>query len=119
VGTILGRRREISGIRSYTTYQQRNQPEREAINMEIQGSAADLIKMAMLNIYRRLRREKRQARILLQIHDELVFEVPPAELQDVARLVEEEMTTALKLDVPLQVDLAAGPNWLDVEDLKV
>jgi DNA polymerase-1 len=119
VGTILGRRREISGIRAYTTYQQRNQPEREAINMEIQGSAADLIKMAMLNIYRRLRREQRQARMLLQIHDELVFEVPPAELEDVARLVDKEMTTALKLDVPLQVDLAAGPNWLDVDDLKV
>ena len=60
VSTILGRRREITGLRSDSTYQQRNQPEREAINMEIQGSAADLIKMAMLNIYRRLRRERLQ-----------------------------------------------------------
>src|SRR4051812_11067025 len=57
VSTLLGRRREISGLRSTSTYQQRNQPEREAINMEIQGSAADLIKMAMLNIHRRLQRE--------------------------------------------------------------
>jgi DNA polymerase-1 len=117
VGTILGRRREISGIRPESTYQQRNQPEREAINMEIQGSAADLIKAAMLNIYRRLRRDKLQARMLLQIHDELVFEVPPDELNQVAALVAEEMTTALKLEVPLKVDLAVGPNWLDVEEL--
>src|SRR5204863_4041062 len=101
VGTILGRRREITGIRPDSTYQQRNQPEREAINMEIQGSAADLIKAAMLNIYRRLRREGRRTRLLLQIHDELVFEVPPEELDAVSALVNEEMTTALKIDVPI------------------
>ena len=91
--------------------------------MEIQGSAADLIKMAMLNIYRRLRSEKRQARLLLQIHDELVFEAPPDEVDDVAALVVEEMTTRLekdlKLEVPLKVDIAAGPNWLDVEELQI
>src|SRR5262249_44128124 len=123
VSTILGRRREISGIRSDSTYQQRNQPEREAINMEIQGSAADLIKMAMLNMYRRLARENRQSRMLLQIHDELLLEVPPEELDEVAALVAEEMTTplekALHLQVPLKVDLAVGPNWLDVEELQV
>ena len=117
VGTILGRRRAITGIRPNSTYQQRNQPEREAINMEIQGSAADLIKLAMLNIYRRLRREKRRARMLLQIHDELVFESPPEELPVVAGLVREEMEGALPLEVPIRVDLAAGPNWLDVEEL--
>jgi DNA polymerase-1 len=121
VGTILGRRREITGIRPDSTYQQRNQPEREAINMEIQGSAADLIKLAMLHILRRLRRERRQARLLLQIHDELVFEAPPDELDAVAALVTEEMTTplekALGLEVPLKVDLAAGPNWLDVAEV--
>lgn len=118
VSTILGRRREITGIRSDSTYQQRNQPEREAINMEIQGSAADLIKLAMLHLYRRLKRERRQSRMLLQIHDELVFEVPPDELDDLACLVDEEMTQTveqeLHLRVPLKVDLAAGPNWLDV-----
>jgi DNA polymerase-1 len=118
VSTILGRRRQISGIRLHSTYQQRNQPEREAINMEIQGSAADLIKVAMLNIYRRLHRERRQARMLLQIHDELVFEVPPEELNEVAQLVSEEMTTALPLQVPLKVDLGVGPNWLDVSDYR-
>ncbi|HEV8062159.1 MAG TPA: DNA polymerase, partial [Gemmataceae bacterium] len=121
VGTILARKREISGVRPDSTYQQRNQPEREAINMEIQGSAADLIKLAMLNIHRRLRKEKRRARMLLQIHDELVFEAPPEELEATAALVREEMTTsvekALKLQSPLRVDISTGPNWLDVESL--
>ncbi len=117
VSTTLGRRREITGIRADSSYQQRNQPEREAINMEIQGSAADLIKMAMLNIHRRLHAERRKARMLLQIHDELVFEAPPEELQDIAKLVAHEMTTALPFNVPLKVDLAAGSNWLDVVEL--
>jgi DNA polymerase-1 len=119
VSTLLGRRRAISGIRPDSTYQQRNQPEREAINMEIQGSAADLIKVAMLDIYRRLKREGYLARMLLQIHDELVFEVPPDELDRAAALVRQEMTGALasQLQVPLEVDLAVGPNWLDVKPL--
>jgi len=117
VGTILGRRRAITGIRASSSYAQRNQPEREAINMEIQGSAADLMKLAMLHVYRRLKREQRQARMLLTVHDELVFEVPPTELKEVARLVEEEMTGAMKLDVPLKVDVAAGGNWLDVVEV--
>ena len=68
-------------MRSNSTYQQRNQPEREAINMEIQGSAADLIKLAMLHIHQRLRREQAAGRMLMQIHDELVFEAPPGELE--------------------------------------
>jgi DNA polymerase-1 len=121
VSTILGRRREISGIRVDSTYQQRNQPEREAINMEIQGSAADLIKLAMLGIHRRLQKENCRTRMLLQIHDELVFEVPPEEADSAPGLVRHEMTVpleqALKLEVPLKVDLAIGPNWLDVEDV--
>ena len=85
--------------------------------MEIQGSAADLMKLAMLGVSRRLRAEKFQAKMLLTVHDELVFEVPPAELKPVADLVRGEMTTAMKLDVPLKVDVAAGKNWLDVEDV--
>jgi DNA polymerase-1 len=123
VGTLLGRRRHFdrTAIRPHSTYQSRTQTEREAINMEIQGSAADLIKLAMLNVHRRLRHEKRRARMLLQIHDELVFEVPPEEFREVAELVREEMTApvarTLKLEVLLKVDLAAGPNWLDVEEV--
>jgi len=119
VSTILGRRRAITGIRLNSTYQQRNQPEREAINMQIQGSAADLIKQAMLNIHRRLKHERRQSRMLLQIHDELVFEVPPEELAAMMILVEEEMTTSLRLDVPLRVDISVGANWLDVAEMAV
>ncbi|HEY8505460.1 MAG TPA: DNA polymerase, partial [Gemmataceae bacterium] len=119
--TILGRRRKFdrSAIRPDSTYQQRNQAEREAINMEIQGSAADLIKRAMLAVHRRLKAENRRARMILSVHDELVFEVPPAELNAVARLVRDEMVGAIRLEVPLKVDLAAGPNWLDVEELTV
>jgi DNA polymerase-1 len=121
VGTILGRRREFDrgNIRRDSTYRQRNQTEREAINMEIQGSAADLIKVAMVNLHRRLRRESFRTRMLLQIHDELVFEVPPEEQERVPEVVRQEMVGALgsRLQVPLEVDMAAGPNWLDVKPL--
>jgi len=116
VQTILGRRREIIGVRSKLG-RQRNLPERTAINTVIQGSAADLIKLAMLAIHRRLLREKLQSKMLLQIHDELVFEAPPEELPKLAALVREEMIGVWPLAVPLAVDLAAGDNWLDVESL--
>jgi DNA polymerase-1 len=122
VATILGRRRAITmaPTRQMSTYRNRNQPEREAINMEIQGSAADLIKMAMLNVHRRLRAERRRARLLLQIHDELVFEVPPEEREAICKLVREEMTEALadRIAVPIKVDMGIGPNWLETEDVK-
>lgn len=83
--------------------------------MQIQGSAADLIKVAMLNLHRLLEKENYRTRLLLQIHDELVFEVPPEELDRVALLVRREMTEALaaKLEVPLGVDIEVGDNWLD------
>ena len=119
VETILGRRRSFdpSSIRPWTTYQRRNVAEREAINMEIQGSAADLMKLAMLGVARRLRSENRRSRMLLTVHDELVFECPPDEVAPVADLVRAEMVGAMKLDVPLKVDVAAGANWLDVQDV--
>jgi DNA polymerase I len=119
VNTILGRRRTFdkSGIRPNSTYQQRSQPEREAINTEIQGSAADLMKKAMLNVYKRLKEEKLKAKIVLTVHDELVFDVPLKEVSAVAAIAREEMAGAMELAVPLKVDVAAGPNWLDVEDV--
>jgi DNA polymerase I len=118
VATILGRRRTFdpSAIRPHSTYHQRNQAEREAINMEIQGSAADLMKRAMLALHRRMRAENWTAKLLLSVHDELVFEVPPADVKSVAKAVREEMVGALQLRVPLKVDVSAGPNWLDGED---
>ncbi len=114
VETILGRRRPINGIKS-TTGRVRNLAERTAVNTVIQGSAADLIKRAMLAADRRIRDAELGARMLLQIHDELVFEAPEAEVPALASLVRDAMTTALDLDVPLKVDIAAGRNWLDVE----
>lgn len=114
VKTILGRRRPIQGIKN-TTGRVRNLAERTAINTVIQGSAADLIKMAMINIDNELRRLGLQSRLILQIHDELVLEVPKNELEQVKELVQRLMNTALDLNVPVEVDAAAGPNWLDVE----
>jgi DNA polymerase I len=116
VETILGRRRAISGIKN-TTGRNLNLAERLAVNTVIQGSAADLIKRAMLQVDRRIRDAGLRSRMLLQIHDELVFEAPDAEIPALAALVREAMTTALTLDVPLGVDVAAGPNWLDVAPL--
>jgi len=112
VNTILGRRRAIRGVRS-DAGRQRNLPERTAINTVIQGSAADLIKRAMVSIHRRLRDRPLPARMLLQIHDELVFEVSPDAVEPLAALVAEEMTAACRLAVPLKVDLKLGPNWAD------
>jgi DNA polymerase-1 len=116
VETILGRRRPINGIKS-TTGRVRNLAERTAINTVIQGSAADLIKRAMILIDQSLRDEGLEARLLLQIHDELVFEAPGEEIPKLATLVNRTMTSALDLKVPLKVDIFAGLNWLDVEPL--
>jgi DNA polymerase-1 len=116
VSTILARRRAIRGVRA-DAGRQRNFAERTAVNTVIQGSAADLIKMAMIAIHRRLRREKLAARMLLQIHDELVFEVRGDQRDDLARLVREEMTGVMTLKVPLKVDISAGPSWADAEPI--
>jgi DNA polymerase-1 len=114
VSTILGRRRAIQGVRA-DAGRSRNLAERTAVNTVIQGSAADLIKLAMIAIHRRLHREKLAARMLLQIHDELVFEVASEHLSYVARLVADEMSGVYALSVPLKVDLEAGPNWADAK----
>ena len=116
VETILGRRRPISGIKN-TTGRIRNLAERTAVNTVIQGSAADLIKRAMLSADREIRNRGLKARMLLQIHDELVFECPKSEVSALAAVVRHAMNTALDLDVPLKVDLAVGPNWLDVQSV--
>ena len=118
VSTICGRRRPVSGVRDVALLadkRQRNLPERIAINTVIQGSAADIIKQAMLNVFRRLKREQLQAKLLLQIHDELVFEFPPDEHGRLETLVREEMVAAAKLAVPLKVDIHVGPNWAACE----
>lgn len=112
--TILGRRRPITGIKN-TTGRNRNMPERTAINTVIQGSAADLIKLAMLKVHDSLNASNLQGKMLLQIHDELVFESPVAEIDDLATLAKSNMETAMELNVPLVVDMKHGENWLDAE----
>ena len=89
----------------------RNAGERMAINSVVQGSAADLIKLAMNNVYRRLQAEHRPSRMLLQVHDELLFEVPRDEVERLAAVVRETMESALPLDVPLTVDIKVGDDW--------
>lgn len=112
VTTIRNRRRYLPEIDS-TNATIRQNAERMAINTTIQGSAADLIKLAMINIQNRLEKENLQTRMILQVHDELVFEVKAAELEKVKKMVKKEMEHAIKLDVPLKVDVGAGKNWLE------
>ena len=85
--------------------------ERMAINMPIQGTAADIVKIAMIRLYKRMMREGSRARILLQVHDELLLEVPRDELATLVPMVREEMEGAVTLDVPLTVDLKSGDDW--------
>lgn len=115
VETILGRRRPVEGVRKTSTFKSRNLPERIAINTVIQGSAADLIKLAMLRVDQALASSQLQATLLLQIHDELVFECPESEIDELAKLTVHEMKNAFGLSVPLKVDVEFGPNWNDCE----
>ncbi len=110
--TLLGRRRYVPAIDSRSR-NDRSFAERIAVNMPIQGTQADMIKIAMIRIHARLRTEKLAARMVLQVHDELVLEVPEAEIEAVRKLVEEEMVGALPLEVPVEVDINTGENWLD------
>jgi DNA polymerase I len=88
---------------------------RIAINTVVQGSAADLIKTAMVRLHRRIRNEQRPMKMLLQIHDELVFEVPAEHAQAESQIVRQEMQDAMELIVPLKVDVAWGPNWFEAK----
>ena len=112
VETILGRRRYLPDIHSHNQVV-RGGAERNAVNAPIQGSAADIIKIAMIRIHNQLQAQKLQTRMLLQVHDELVFDVPKTELEIVKPLVKEAMENAFTLAVPLVADLGVGNNWLD------
>ena len=118
VTTVLGRRRYIPEILSPNRIQ-RQLGERLAVNTTIQGSAADLIKKAMVDIHRELTRGGYSARMVLQVHDELLFEVPAGELPTVAPLIKVKMEQALPFAVPITVTLKAGPNWHDLEKIEV
>ncbi|MDY7010355.1 MAG: DNA polymerase I, partial [Planctomycetota bacterium] len=114
VETLAGRRRRIEGFDSKNP-QRRSQAERLAINSVVQGSAADLIKIAMINIHHRLDDEARPARMLLQIHDELLFETPAEAAETDSAIITKEMTGAMRLKIPLKVDIGVGPNWRDAK----
>jgi DNA polymerase-1 len=112
--TLLGRRREIPELATGNV-RMRRFGERLAFNTPIQGSAADIIKLAMLRVYRRLKEEACSSHMILQVHDELVFDVAPGEVEKVKRLVVEEMERAYELDVPLSVEVGVGPSWYDAK----
>ena len=112
VETILGRRRYLPDVYSRNQVV-RGAAERNAVNAPIQGSAADIIKIAMVRIAQRLEREHLSTRMLLQVHDELLFDVPKPELEVVTPIIREEMQQAYKLSVPLIVEIGTGNNWLE------
>jgi DNA polymerase I len=114
VTTLFGRRRPVPEIRA-SNRQTRSLGERLAVNSVMQGTAADVIKKAMVAIHRRLREEGRAARLVLQVHDELLLEVPDAETSAVKELVREEMSNAFPLDPPLGVDIGTGDDWNDAK----
>jgi DNA polymerase-1 len=112
VTTMLGRRRYLRDIQSRNQVVRGN-AERNAINAPIQGTAADIIKIAMVKIHGKLKNERYESKMILQVHDELIFEVVPHELERLKKMVVHEMSDALKLDVPLKVDCGTGKNWLE------
>lgn len=117
VTTILGRQRKLPEITS-PNLQLREFAFRQAINAPIQGSCADIIKLAMIRIYDELKKKKLQAKLTIQIHDELIFDLPRKELGEVSALARAQMEGAIALEVPVKVNLKAGKNWGDLEDIQ-
>ncbi len=114
VETLFGRFRPIPDINSKNVTQ-RGFAERTAVNTPLQGTAADLIKLAMIRIDEEIRKRGLRSRMTLQVHDELVFEVPESEVDAMKPLVREHMEKAHSLAVPLLVEIGVGPNWRDME----
>jgi DNA polymerase-1 len=114
VRTFTGRRRRIPDITS-RDYNARSFAERTAVNTPLQGGAADLIKLAMLRIHRDLRARGLRARMILQVHDELVLEAPREEVAQAATILRDGMEQAWPLRVPLVTEVSTGPNWRDME----
>ena len=112
VQTVLGRRRYLKDINS-ANMMVKSGAERNAVNAPIQGSAADIIKIAMINIHKKLTSENWKSKMLLQVHDELVFDVHKSELEKIKPMIKHEMENAFKMDVPLDVEIGVGENWLE------
>ena len=112
VETLFGRRRALPELAS-SNFQVRASGERMARNTKIQGTAADIIKLAMVHVWQRLRDEKLQARLLLQVHDELIVEAPEEEIDAVKRILKEEMENVVHYSVPLTTEVGVGKTWLE------
>jgi DNA polymerase-1 len=112
VTTLSNRRRYLKDINSRNAIV-RGAAERNAVNAPIQGSAADIIKIAMINIYNKLQQGGFKTKMLLQVHDELVFDVYKPELENMKKLIKQEMENAYKLSVPLDIEMDMGTNWLE------
>jgi DNA polymerase-1 len=114
VQTLLGRRRYIPEINS-PNWQVHEAAERMAINMPVQGTSADIIKVAMIKLHKEMKKRELNSKLILQVHDELIFEVPEAEMTEICQLVPRIMSTSLKLNVPIKVDMKIGRNWREME----
>lgn len=112
VQTVLGRRRYLKDINSQNAVV-RGAAERNAVNAPIQGSAADIIKIAMIRIFEKLQAGNFKSKMLLQVHDELVFDIFKPELDTLKSLIKTEMENAFTLAVPLEVEIGVGENWLE------
>jgi DNA polymerase-1 len=114
VETIFHRRRDLPELKS-SNFNLRSFGERVALNMPIQGTAADIMKLAMIAVWKRLREEKPEAKLVLQVHDELIVECAESEAESVAKLLEEEMEQVVSLSVPLTAEAHWGVNWLEAK----
>ena len=112
--SLLLRRRDLPELKS-SNFNLRSFGERVALNMPVQGTAADVMKLAMVAVHKRLKAEKLQARLVLQVHDELIVECPDSEAETVAKLLEEEMEHVVSLSVPLTAEAHWGKNWLEAK----
>ena len=114
VVTLFGRRRPVPELAS-GNFMQRSFGERVAMNAPIQGTAADIIKIAMINVHRRLKERQMKSRLVLQVHDELLIEAYQPELEEVREILRNEMEQAVSLDVPLEIDMHTGENWYEAK----
>jgi DNA polymerase-1 len=114
VSTLFGRRRDLPELKSHN-FNTRSFGERVALNMPIQGTAADIMKIAMINAAKRLRSERLSGRLILQVHDELIVECPEHEAEKVCIILREEMENAAKLSVPLVAETRVGKSWFDAK----
>jgi len=118
VETLLGRRRYFPALQSKQNVQMKNREEREAINAPIQGTAADIMKIAMIKIPPALQAKGLKAKMLLQVHDELVLEVPKKEIEETVKVVQQTMANAYDMSIPLETEARAGKSWGEMEVLK-